>query len=272
VEQTTDEGYIIGGYTNSYGAGRTDYWLIKLDSSGHEEWNQTFGDSDWDWGYSAIQTIDGGFIIAGAKSWPERFWLYRLDGYGNKLWERDYLSHVPSICHCVQQTNDNGFIATGVVDRFSNPRTFTIKLEPDNLNIPPDTPKISGPENGKIGKSIEYYFSCFDGDNEIVVYYVNWGDGSPIELIYPSDPSGNDAAASHIWEESGFYNISAMARDEFGAYSYWSDPYLVSMPRQRFFSNLLLYSFLERLQLLLPIFDRLFYIILMPNFCVGLGR
>jgi hypothetical protein len=65
VEQTTDGGFIIAGYTLSYGAGGEDVYLVKTDTDGNEEWSETFGGIYSDEGYSVRQTIDGGFIITG---------------------------------------------------------------------------------------------------------------------------------------------------------------------------------------------------------------
>ncbi len=65
VKQTSDGGYVMVGYTRSYGVGAGDVWLVKTDASGTMLWDRTYGGDGFDKGYSVEQTTDGGYIIAG---------------------------------------------------------------------------------------------------------------------------------------------------------------------------------------------------------------
>jgi hypothetical protein len=117
VHQTTDGGYIIAGYTSSFGAGSYDVWLIKTNSSGDTLWTKTFGGSTLDIGNSVLQSNDGGYLIAGFTSsfgaGGYDVWLIKTNSSGDTLWTKTLGGSYSDYCSSVKQTTDGGYIIVG---------------------------------------------------------------------------------------------------------------------------------------------------------------
>ncbi|MCW4015601.1 MAG: hypothetical protein NWF06_04455 [Candidatus Bathyarchaeota archaeon] len=115
--ETSDGGFALAGSVSAFGAGGSDFWLVKTDSSGNMEWNKTYGGEEGDYVNSLIKTSDGGFALAGetdsfgAKSTD--FWLVKTDANGNVEWNKTYGQLYQDYAHCVVETSDGGFVLAG---------------------------------------------------------------------------------------------------------------------------------------------------------------
>ena len=132
VQQTTDGGFVVAGYTGFFGAGDFDVYLIKTDANGREEWSRTFGGAGMDLGHSVQQTTDGGFVVAGSTEAGEgNSDIYLLKTYpnGEKEWDRTFGGADSDFGRSVQQTSDGGFIIAGGTMSFGAYDAYLIKSD-----------------------------------------------------------------------------------------------------------------------------------------------
>lgn len=152
IKGTRDGGFILAGTSNSGNSfqkkdnckGLADFWVIKLDASGGEQWQRTIGGDGQDELLCAFQTKDGGYILGGSsssspssitnvkeeakikavseadlysKSEKSRgnmdYWIVKLDKLGVIEWQKTYGGRYADLLRSMEQTADNGYILAG---------------------------------------------------------------------------------------------------------------------------------------------------------------
>ncbi|MCD4840415.1 MAG: hypothetical protein K8R08_00160, partial [Methanosarcinales archaeon] len=115
-------GYIIAGYTGSYGDGNSDLWLVKTDTKGEELWNNTFRGM-FGGAHSVQQTLDGGYIIAGHTPFDpghSDFLLVKTDSNGTEQWYRTFGGGFAEFNPLVRLSPDGGYILGGETFSFDD--------------------------------------------------------------------------------------------------------------------------------------------------------
>lgn len=116
VQQTSDGGFAVAGYTCCLGGLSNSGWVLKLDRDGNMMWEKTYGATADQLSFSVQKTFDGGYVAAGATN--DNALILRLDDRGNVVWENTY--GPKSSATVVQETSDGGFIVGGSATAASN--------------------------------------------------------------------------------------------------------------------------------------------------------
>ena len=131
VQQTTDGGYIVTGWSNSINGdvtgnhGNGDYWVVKINVDGDIQWQKSLGGSKTDIARSIQQTTDGGYVVVGTSSsyngnvsgqhgiLYEDYWVVKLNANGGILWQKCLGGSYEDTARSIQQTADGGYIVAG---------------------------------------------------------------------------------------------------------------------------------------------------------------
>jgi len=166
--QTADGGYFATGYFDvsaSNGQGNDDrsnqgalhgvgeYWAIKMDASGEFIWRRYFGGSNNDRSYDALQTPDGGFILAGASESDDfditdskgsyDLWAVKVSADGDKVWTKSYGGSEIDIGYSMTPTSDGNYLFAGdarsadqdITNSYGNADMWVVKIGPSGNKI-----------------------------------------------------------------------------------------------------------------------------------------
>jgi len=197
IAKTDDGGFIITGWTNSFGNGGWDVYLIKIDKNGNRIWQKTFGGKRKDIAKAIVKTDDGGFIIAG---WTNSFgnggwdvYLIKIDKNGNRIWQKTFGGKSEDIAKAIAKTDDGGFIIAGETNSFGNggDDVYLIKIDKNGNKI---WQKTFG---GKREDTPSAIAKTDDGGFIIAGWTNSFGNGSDDVYLIKIDKDGNI-----IWQKT----------------------------------------------------------------------
>lgn len=189
VVEASDGGYLAVGFTESFGAGVKDVYIIKTDSDGNQEWTKTYGGGLQDVGYAACRT-SGGFVICGYidgfSDWGKGdAWILKIDDAGDTLWTRRYGGAGEDYCICIREITD-GFIMSGVNSASGGKDAWLVKINEEGDTLWTRT-------YGKAAEDVGYGVGlAHDGGYVITGYVDGTGSWTPGDLwLLRTDDAGD---------------------------------------------------------------------------------
>ena len=127
VVHTSDGGYILAGWSQSYGLGNNGQaCLLKIDANGDTVWTKTYGGAFTDAFRHVLETSDNGYIATGytniSSGGGSDIFVVRTNALGDTLWTRIYgSSALDEQAEEIHLTSDGGYIIVGFEGSAVNP-------------------------------------------------------------------------------------------------------------------------------------------------------
>ena len=223
-QETTDGGYIISGFTKSYGFGEEDVWIIKTDALGLIDWNVNYGGSQNDRGAQILQTDEGGYILIGEKynneSEDSDLWILKINSQGEISWDKTFGGLENDAGYDIKKVNSGGYLLLGSTNSYGNGGSdiWLIMIDQNGNEL---WSKTFGSSNNEYGRSI---IDAEDGGYLLFATSESFGNDNTDLHNIKVDSTGNEE-----WNKSfgGFYgkNGNVVKKSPNGGYILISSRY-----------------------------------------------
>ncbi len=185
IQQTSDEGYIIAGSSQSFGSGLWSVYLVKTSITGDTLWTRSYAGVGNNQGYSVRQTSDSGYIVAGiTESYSRKVYLIKTSSYGDTLWTRSY-GDTDAQGYSVKETSDGGYIIAGTV--WSSTTSYDAYLIKTNASGDTLWTKTYGGSDRDVAYSV---LQTRDGGYAFTGYSWSFGDSAYTAYLIKTDALG----------------------------------------------------------------------------------
>jgi hypothetical protein len=194
IMETEDGGFLIVGFSNSFGAGEMDIYLVRTDAGGNMLWERTYGGPRSEYGWDMAPTTDGGYVLAGqTNSFGEGLedgYLVKVDAQGEELWSQTFGGPQEDRLFSVDQGAGGGFVLTGTTRSFGegsngNRDAYLVKTDDSGEQL---WMQVFGEDQDDVGHAVRQT----DDQGYIVTGYTRSFDAAYYDTwLIKTDETGN---------------------------------------------------------------------------------
>ncbi|HNP78364.1 MAG: hypothetical protein U0289_04715 [Cyclobacteriaceae bacterium] len=190
VQELSHGGYMISGFTNSFGNGGLDAWILRLDNQGDTLWTQTIGGTKDERAVMLIQTYDGNFVVIGqTDSWGNGstdVLLVKISGDGQLLWKKTFGGEKSDRGFNVLEMPNHDLILSGITENNEHHDTDALLIRTTSTGD-----LIWKKTYGHTGVDVAHFLLLRDNQNLVMAGYEEYTSGLHEPMLVEVDRNGN---------------------------------------------------------------------------------